>query len=294
LQILRRTIGELIVIVALRYGWAWLALACMDSAKAQDTGHLPNWIGFGAASRTRFERPSGLAFVPGNSDTYLLSGLRLTITAEPAAWLRVFVEGQDSRSAGAGPGRPNFTNSFDLRQVYALLGSDADAGWGLKVGRQELVIGSERIVGVNHWSNFPRSWQRGRTGSERLRKFQGFAQLRLRFSGVWSQPRTFAELALASGDKSPGDDVVQTFELLYPRAHPIFGNTDQLGGRNLRHLRAGAELAPTSGLNALADFQYFWLDSTRDGLYAANGRAIVVPQPGAFCREPSAPKSTCS
>ncbi len=121
--------------------------------------HLPPWLTLGTELRLRLERPTGIAFTAGENDTYLLTRTRLQIGIEPKSWIRFFAEGQDSRVSDQTklPGRPNFHNPFDLRQAYASLGGK-DGPFELRVGRQELTFGAERLVGINHWNNFPRTF----------------------------------------------------------------------------------------------------------------------------------------
>jgi hypothetical protein len=54
-------------------------------------------------------------------------------------------------------GRPNFRNPFDVRQAHVSL-SNKDGAFELQLGRQELTFGAERLAGVSHWNNFPRTF----------------------------------------------------------------------------------------------------------------------------------------
>lgn len=73
--------------------------------------------------------------------------------------LRFFSEAQDSRSFASSVLNRNagFVNEFDLRQLFAEWSGDPKAvPVQLKVGRQELSYGDERLVGAFNWSNVAR------------------------------------------------------------------------------------------------------------------------------------------
>ena len=54
--------------------------------------------------------------------------------------------------------------------------------------------------------------------------------------------RAFGEYNYASGDDTPGDGVRGTFDQLYPTAHDKYGLADQVGWKNIHHLRTGLEV----------------------------------------------------
>ena len=54
-----------------------------------------------------------------------------------------------------------------------------------------------------------------------------------------------------------------------------------MGWRNIRHLRAGIELTPWKGLPLVANYHSWWLNETRDALYAAGGAVLARVPAGA-------------
>lgn len=97
------------------------------------------------------------------------------------------------------------------------------------------------------------------------------------------RPRFSSEYEYATGEGAHSAGRMETFDLLYPASHGIFGITDLFGWRNLRHLRTSAEVAPLRRLTV--DFDYHWLGlaSRYDGLYKTSGSAIVkAPKGGAL------------
>ncbi|HZT39214.1 MAG TPA: alginate export family protein [Bryobacteraceae bacterium] len=135
-----------------------LALSAATLASAGDWAELPDWLKLGGELRGRLETMTGLNYAPGDDDTYYLHRLRLDIGIEPVGWLRLFVQGQDAR-VGAYNHKPvpsNFADSFDLRQGYVEI--RPWRAWTVRLGRQELSFGEERLVGASNWSNTGRSF----------------------------------------------------------------------------------------------------------------------------------------
>ena len=67
-------------------------------------------------------------------------------------------------------------------------------------------------------------------------------------SGGLTNYSVFGEFNYALGDANPGDGVRGTFDQLYPTAHDKFGLADQVGWRNIHHVRTGLEVRPHAEL----------------------------------------------
>ena len=93
---------------------------------------------------------------PHNSYFLLREKIHLGYTASP--WLRVFVEGRDSSSTGDDRNPNPDSDSLDLHQAFVSLGDPAQFPVTLKVGRQELSYGDERLIGPSDWLNIPRTF----------------------------------------------------------------------------------------------------------------------------------------
>ena len=97
-------------------------------------------------------------------DAWLLQRFRIGMMLKPAPWIRFYVQGQDSReffsdrvlvpSTGGAEG----DDSFDLRQAYIEISDFSKCPWGLKIGRQILSYGDERLIGAFDWNNFGRTF----------------------------------------------------------------------------------------------------------------------------------------
>jgi len=118
-------------------------------------------IVFSGEVRTRSERdhPGG---APADAFTYLRS--RFGVRVDPAPGARVVLQVQDSRVLGAeGNAAAAPAEQLDLHQGYVEL----SAPWrgvraAARVGRQEIALGNERLVGAVGWSNVGRSFDGAR------------------------------------------------------------------------------------------------------------------------------------
>jgi hypothetical protein len=97
-------------------------------------------------------------------DNWFLQRMRFGMTVKPAPWLKLYVQGQDSREINSD--RPDFPgvlgaegdDAFDLRQAWIEFGNAKDFPLTLKVGRQVLSYGDERLIGSFDWNNIGRTF----------------------------------------------------------------------------------------------------------------------------------------
>ena len=66
-----------------------------------------------------------------------------------------------------------------------------------------------------------------------------------------------------------------TFDQLYPTGHDKLGLADQVGWKNVDHLRGGVEFKPKAQWQVSGSYHSFWLASATDALYAANGASVA-------------------
>jgi hypothetical protein len=127
---------------------------------------LPSWLHFSGEFRDRAEGRTAYGFKAGIDDAYDLTRLRLNLDVAPKKWVRAFVQGQDARALGIDPSHLNSTlkDVFDLRQAYLEVKTGDKDGVSLRVGRQELIFGVERLVGGSDWTNTSRSFDAVRLG----------------------------------------------------------------------------------------------------------------------------------
>lgn len=124
----------------------------------------PKWVKVGVQYRGRAEGTEGLAAVNGRDDGYYLNRIRLDATVVATPWLRTFVQVQDSQTLGFNTATQplTMTNTFDLRQAYVDVQPRAASGLALRVGRQELGYGEQRLIGSLEWTNTARTFDAAR------------------------------------------------------------------------------------------------------------------------------------
>ena len=349
-------------------------------------------------------------------DNWFLQRMRFGMTVKPAPWLKVYVQAQDSREINSD--RPDFPgvlgaegdDAFDLRQAWVEFGNAKDFPLTLKVGRQVLIYGDERLIGASDWNNIGRTFdavklrweektwwldafassvvvpERGSynqsgffNGNETHRQqiFSGlyfsttalgpqttdlyvlhlhenanprfqqnpfgdtnFFTLGTRmkskpgafakqdaaglskdgkivvdakpprpvgfdyegefafqigevrgldltafaahvgagftFDASWL-PRLGAGYSFGSGDGDPTDQDVETFQNLFPTNHKFYGQMDVFSWQNLHDLEVSLKAQPLKTVSLKAEFHGFWLATTDDAWYRANGVAQVRP-----------------
>lgn len=95
-------------------------------------------------------------------DMWLLQRARLGMKWKPFDEFTIYAQAQDAREIDSDrpndPGRlgAEGDDPVDLRQAWIQLG--ADRGVSLKLGRQILLYGDERLIGPLDWSNFSRTF----------------------------------------------------------------------------------------------------------------------------------------
>jgi hypothetical protein len=341
---------------------------------------LPSWLHLRGELRERVEGARGIGFTGDRQDHYALTRLRLQATVRPARLLSLQVQAQDARVAAktiGATGSP-FSAPLDLRLAFADVGT-ASTPLLLRVGRQELAFGEQRLVGHVGWLNAARSFdgvrltmrapfgtldafaasvvrilpgeldksgegnrfvgtyvstsrilprasvepyvfwrrdvnrpaelggtatlsqttagvrvsgrlagafdygvetalQRGSLGPDTIEAWAGHGRLRASLSTRYAA-HAIAEYNYASGDTHPTDGVRGTFDVLYPTPHDKYGLADQIGWKNIHHVRTGLELMPRRGLPVTANYHSWWLAHRRDGVYTAGG-ALLARVPG--------------
>jgi hypothetical protein len=126
--------------------------------------HLPSWLSFSGEYRMRVEGFDGGGFKADTRDAYALNRVRLNMRVSPTYWMRFQFQAQDAQAFGknAKPDAPPFENTIDMRQAYAEFGKAEAPLFLLRVGRQELVFGEQRLIGHLNWTNTSRSFDAAR------------------------------------------------------------------------------------------------------------------------------------
>lgn len=127
--------------------------------------------------------------------------------------------------------------------------------------------------------------QTGSLGSDRVSAWAGHWQLRHTLPVKKMTPHVTGEYNFASGDSNPTDGTRGTFDHLYPTAHDKYGLADQVGWRNIHHVRAGFDVSPFKATPITVNYHSYWLAESRDALYAAGGAVLARVPAGAASRK---------
>jgi len=122
--------------------------------------------------------------------------------------------------------------------------------------------------------------QMGSLGADDVDAWAGHWQMRESLPGAGAV-KVISEYNFASGDDNPTDGTRHTFDQLYPTGHDKLGLADQVGWRNVHHLREGFEFTPIKATPISASYHTWWLASANDALYAASGAALARVPGGA-------------
>ena len=117
--------------------------------------------------RNNFDFAPGKA-ANGTDDSWLLQRYRIGLLYAPVPGLKFYVQGQDSREFGSArldiPGRfgAEGDDIFDISQAWVEAGDMMKSTWSLRLGRQSIAFGDERLVGPLEWLNFARRFDAAR------------------------------------------------------------------------------------------------------------------------------------
>src|SRR5688572_27419456 len=343
--------------------------------------HLPSWFRVKGEFRERVEGLQGAGFTDGRDDVYSLSRVRLNVAVTARPWLSFQTNLHDARVGGkqVGPTAAPFRTPFDIRTAFADVGT-TKSPVALRLGRQELAFGEQRLLGHLAWVNTGRVWdaaratlrskpvqvdvfaaslvrflpdafdrsgfanrlygayastgvlipqanvepfaffrrdenlaselgprgtlqqttagvritgkmparldygvemaaQRGSLAGDDVSAWAGHWQIRESLPGKGAV-KLISEYNYATGDGNPTDGVRNTFDQLYPTGHDKLGLSDQVGWKNVHHLREGVEFSPWRNTPLSVSYHTWWLADRNDGLYAASG-ALVARVAGA-------------
>lgn len=153
-------LGGRAVFLALWLPAATLARDFRDSLKDIPAG--PFLLTIGGNLRLRFEYDDQFnvkQFAPGTTDRILLERLSLTADLRWKRWARAFVELRDAHAFLTHMDSGDFAKSnpyndhLDIRQGYIEAFLDDAHPIGLKVGRQQISYGDQRVFGPGQWGN---------------------------------------------------------------------------------------------------------------------------------------------
>jgi hypothetical protein len=127
-------------------------------------GQLTPWLQVRGEFRARVEGFTGGGFAD-NSDAYWMDRFRLNATMSPTRSMKVVVQVQDARGFDKTTGSrlAPLRDTLDLRMAYGEFGSTN----AVRIGRQELVFGEQRLLGHVSWLNTARTFDGARVTLKR-------------------------------------------------------------------------------------------------------------------------------
>jgi len=121
------------------------------------------YLTLGGEARDRYEYFNNYLFGRGaqTADGYNLLRVMLDADLHLSPYLRVFTEGISATEQGRDGGpRPSDVNNIDLFQAFAdiIVPLGTDSSFTVRGGRQVMVFGAQRLVGVSDFTNVRRSF----------------------------------------------------------------------------------------------------------------------------------------
>ena len=117
--------------------------------------------------------------------------------------------------------------------------------------------------------------QTGSIGSDSIRAWAVGSLSGYTFAGIGWTPRLGFQFDAASGDSNPHDNVLQTFNPLFPNGY-YFSLAGYTGYTNLIHVKPSIALHPTDSLTLTVAVAAQWRETTADAVYTQGN----VPVPG--------------
>lgn len=169
-------------------------------------------------------------------------------------------------------------------RVKSKPGAFARQETGLAKDGKSVVPVAPRPVGFDYDGEF--AWQTGSVLGLDLRAFAVHGGLGYTFDTAWL-PRLGLAYNFATGDDEPGDRNVQTFQNLFPTNHKFYGQMDLFSWQNMHDLELSVKAQPLKAVSVKTEFHAFWLETTEDAWYRANG-VSTVRTPSLLTREAGA------
>jgi hypothetical protein len=149
------------------------------------------------------------------------------------------------------------------------------AGFDQGVARE-----TRHSVGTRLWRtaapldyNFEAIYQWGSFGNGDIRAWTVASDTGYTFPSLPLRPRLGLRADIASGDEEPANPDLQTFNPLFPKG-AYFSEAGLIGPANFIDLDPSLGLHLTDRLTLIFDWDFFWRESTHDGLYN-NAVALV-------------------
>jgi len=109
-------------------------------------------------------------------------------------------------------------------------------------------------------------YQFGTFGNADISAWTAASEMGYTFANAPLRPRLCLRADIASGDQNPNNPTLNTFNALFPKG-AYFSETGLIGPANIIDVHPGIELQLTRSLSFVGDWDFFWRESTSDGIY---------------------------
>lgn len=159
--------------------------------------------------------------------------------------------------------------------VYYLGFRDESAGYDQgRAGEHRHSIGARLAGASSGWDwDIEALYQFGTFGAGNIRAWTAASTGGYRFAQTRFRPRLGLSANIASGDRDPGDADLETFNPLFPRGS-YFSELALLGPRNFYDVHPSLALELTDDVSLVTDWNFFWRQSTKDGVYNPGGQLL--------------------
>lgn len=136
---------------------------------------------------------------------------------------------------------------------------------------------SRHTVGARFWRNgvgfvynFETGYQLGAFGSDKISALAVSSEIGYVFDNTAGWPTVKLRSDYISGDKSPYDGKLGTFNAMYPNGG-YFGMNPQAGPANLMSIHPNVAWNPAKNITLTLDVVFNWRNSLNDGVYGPGG-----------------------
>jgi hypothetical protein len=159
--------------------------------------------------------------------------------------------------------------------LYWLDYRNAEASFFQGAGREHRHTFGVRAFGKDGpWAwNWEAMLQRGRFAGDHIRAWSVATETSYGFDSAPLKPRALLRANVASGDKDPTDDTLETFNAMFPKGK-YFGELSPIGPSNIINVQPGVEFDLGRGVTLGLVGTAYWRASRHDGLYDVPGQLI--------------------
>jgi hypothetical protein len=140
-----------------------------------------------------------------------------------------------------------------------------------------------KVPGVRWLGTLPRNFdyntdiafERGSVLKDSIDAWAGHWVLGYNAPALAFSPRFFAEFNYATGSASSKLGQRHTFDQLYATAHDKYGLSDQVGWKNIEHIRVGPEWKFRPRWSMSVRYSDYWLANAHDALYNTSNAVVA-------------------